>query len=357
MISTYSGKRIFGQDGPYYSRNCSTQQTICKKLTILKLINMILQNTIYVSNKIYSFIVKIFVIVNNPQITKAQLDIITKSKILYNLRLSMLVGISEAIRLLLTKKNYSNNRKNYSSKSGSASEENFFYEWLAGLIDGDGCFQLTKKGYASLEIVMDIRDKHCLYIIKQKYGGSVKLRSGVNHLRYRLHHKAGLLALIKDVNGLIRNPTRMVQLNKICEKYNIILKYPGPLTYNNGWLAGFVDSDGSIYLNIKSDQMFITASQKNKLLLDPLIELYGGKIYITNKQTEAFKWTVYRKEEILKLLEYFTKNPLRSAKKNRLKMIERYYELRKLKAHKASENSILGKLWKTFINKWNSYED
>lgn len=51
----------------------------------------------------------------------------------------------------------------------------------------------TKKGYSSLEIVMELRDKHCLYLIKDKFGGSVKLRSGDNHLRYRLHHKTGML--------------------------------------------------------------------------------------------------------------------------------------------------------------------
>jgi len=33
-----------------------------------------------------------------------------------------------------------------------------FHQWLAGLIDGDGCFLLSKKGYASLEIVMETRD-------------------------------------------------------------------------------------------------------------------------------------------------------------------------------------------------------
>jgi hypothetical protein len=38
---------------------------------------------------------------------------------------------------------------------------------------------------------MDIRDKKALYIIKQHYGGSVKLRSGAKALRYRLHHKEG----------------------------------------------------------------------------------------------------------------------------------------------------------------------
>lgn len=34
--------------------------------------------------------------------------------------------------------------------------------------------------------------------------------------------------------------------------------------------------------------MFITASQKNKLLLDILVTLYGGTIYVL-KSAEAFK--------------------------------------------------------------------
>jgi hypothetical protein len=135
---------------------------------------------------------------------------------------------------------------------------------------------------------MELRDKHCLYQVKDKFGGQIKLRAGQNHLRYRLHHKEGLLKLILAINGLIRNPVRLIQLNKICDKYNINLIQSSPLNYNNGWLSGFLDSDGSVYLNLQSDQIFITASQKNKLLLDPLIELYGGQIYIL-KTTKAFK--------------------------------------------------------------------
>ena len=152
------------------------------------------------------------------------------------------------------------NSDNGSPKStdGDGASNKAFNEWLAGLIDGDGCFQLSKKGYASLEIVMELRDKGCLYQIKDKFGGSVKLRAGDNHLRYRLHHKAGLLNLIKAVNGLIRNPVRLLQLGKICEKYDINLIYPQPLTYSSGWFAGFFDSDGSIYMNDASGQLFIT---------------------------------------------------------------------------------------------------
>jgi hypothetical protein len=112
-------------------------------------------------------------------------------------------------------------------------EDKRFNQWLAGLIDGDGCFQLSKKGYASLEIVAHIRDKNCLYQIKQKFGGAVKLRANLNHLRFRMHHKQGMLDIINAVNGEIRNPIRLLQLNKICEKYNILVLPTAPLTYEN----------------------------------------------------------------------------------------------------------------------------
>jgi len=86
-----------------------------------------------------------------------------------------------------------------------------------------------------------------LYLIKQKFGGSVKLYSGDNYLRYRLHHKKGLapaaavggwgcyaVDLIDKINGLLQNPTRILQLGRICIIYDIKLKDPKPLTYYNG---------------------------------------------------------------------------------------------------------------------------
>jgi hypothetical protein len=105
---------------------------------------------------------------------------------------------------------------------------------LAGLIDGDGQFQTTKKGFSIFKIVMGIKDKYTLYELKHKYGGYIKPISGSNSLKYKLQNSKGLLNLIRDVNGLIRNPTRMLQLNRICLKYNINLLEPKPLTYYNG---------------------------------------------------------------------------------------------------------------------------
>lgn len=86
---------------------------------------------------------------------------------------------------------------------------------MAGLIDGDGCLQLSNDNYASLEITMATRDIECLYIIKNNYGGYVKKREDVDAYRYRLHHKEGMLKLINDINGLIRNPNRVKQLTYV----------------------------------------------------------------------------------------------------------------------------------------------
>jgi len=87
-------------------------------------------------------------------------------------------------------------------------------QWLAGLIDGDGCLLFDKQGYTSCEIIMGIRDEHALNQIKQKLGGSLKLRSGSNSIRYRLHHKEGIIHLIDRINGNIRHSTRKIQLQK-----------------------------------------------------------------------------------------------------------------------------------------------
>jgi hypothetical protein len=82
--------------------------------------------------------------------------------------LSMLVGISEAIRVAFIlfslfyldfyNPDISSILMSFIPITNSDSNI-VFKEWLAGLIDGDGCFLLSKKGYASLEITVETRDK------------------------------------------------------------------------------------------------------------------------------------------------------------------------------------------------------
>ena len=167
--------------------------------------------------------------------------------------------------------------------------------------------------------------------------------------------KAGLIALINDINGLIRNPTRLLQMNKLCIKFNIELKYTGNLTFNNGWFSGFIDSDGSIYYSELSGQVFISASQKNKYLLEPLIYIYGGRVDISSPKIETFKYIVYRKAELFNLIDnYFSKYPLRTEKMNRVNLIKQFYLLR---LHRKSVDIVKINEWVKFKDKWEKYED
>ena len=161
--------------------------------------------------------------------------------------------------------------------------------------------------------------------MKQRYGGSVKRTSHAKAIRFRLHHKGGILHVIRDLQGLLQNPTRINQMERVCTLYGVqmqmqmqiqpILK----LDYMSGYLSGLFDSDGSVYYNRLSQQIFITVSQKNRYLLDVVASVYGGKVYSSGAPCKgnAFKWIISKKSDVLlskaqllKLVLYFLKDSL-----------------------------------------------
>ena len=309
-------------------------------------IKLILINLIYKS--FISFIFKIYIII---------CDVLDYISIIAMSNLVNIMNYAPSSIHSLSDLNQSIPEANTKNKGNNKSNPDLikFNQWLAGLMDGDGCFILTKKGYVSCEITMDIRDKGALYEIKHKFGGAITTVSGANALRYKVRHKKGVFNFINAVNGLIRNPSRMLQLNKLCVKYGIKFKDPLPLTFYNGWYSGFVDSDGSLYLNERSGQVFISVTQKNKYILEPLQKLYGGKFYILSPKIEAFKYTVFRKNELFHLMNnYFSKYPLKTAKAARLALIKDFYVLRPYRKPSSHTLEQFNK-WVTFLDKWEKY--
>lgn len=232
-----------------------------------------------------------------------------------------------------------------------------FCEWLAGLIDGDGCLLVSKKGYTSLEITMDLTDEKSLRFIQDKLGGSIKMRSGAEAWRYRLHNKEGMIQLINLINGHIRHSTRLVQLHRVCQVLNINVIYPLPLTKENGWFSGFFDADGTITMSMKGlpgkpkyPQVSIRVT--NKLLVDVqwFSLVFGGNIYFDNSQNGYYQWSVQSREKIMEMSEYFSNYPSRSHKSKRIHLIKKYYELLDLQAYKSDSN--LHKAWLDFQNSW-----
>ena len=236
-------------------------------------------------------------------------------------------------------------------------KEILFNQWLAGLIDGDGSFQLSKAGYTSCEITVSLEDERLLRIIQNKLGGSIKPRSGVQAIRWRLHNRAGMLDLVNRVNGYIRHSNRLVQLNRVSTALGIQVLSPDTLHKKHGWFAGFFDADGTIgyYLKGTYAQPQLTVSVTNKLYVDicQFITFFGGEIYFDRSQNGYYKWTVQSKNRLTPFLDYVKVCPLQSVKRKRLFLVKEYYRLVELKAHKALEGTVLNKAWVNFNRKWN----
>ena len=170
-----------------------------------------------------------------------------------------LVNKSRSSQNIIIEAQSAGNQRHESSLVGSsettraATYPKSFCEWLAGLIDGDGCLLVSKQGYTSLEITMGMEDLPLLKFIQDKLGGSVKIRSGAKAYRYRLHNRQGMENLINSINGHIRHTSRLVQLHRVCQTLNLPVLSPVPLDNNSAWFAGFFDADGTINISIKNN--------------------------------------------------------------------------------------------------------
>lgn len=283
-------------------------------------------STLFISDIIYNLYpnkVKILLIRNNQQVTKDNF---------------FQLGTSETTRPL----------------SSYNSQDKVWNQWLAGLIDGDGSLLVSKSGYTSCEITMSLEDKHALAIIKNKLGGSIKLRSGAKAIRYRLHDKKGMIELIKRINGNIRHSSRLKQLESICIALNIKILYPENLTYDNAWFSGFFDADGTITYSMKNNYPQLTISVTNKLLIDvtKYRDIFGGNIYFDKGQNGYYKWSIQSQKDIYFYKNYIMKYPLFSNKKQRFFLIDEYYRLKDLKAYSATSNNLYNKAWSNFNEKW-----
>jgi hypothetical protein len=240
------------------------------------------------------------------------------------------------------------------TQAGHTPDDLIFYQWLSGLIDGDGYFYLTKDGKVFLTITMDKRDTDCLLFIQSKLGGKIYNVANQKAIRYRLFRKDDIFKLICAINGNIRNPIRINQLKPIYLKYNISMLQPKILTYNDGWLAGFFDSDGSISINFANYSISFSITQKYKDFIEVLPQIYGGKVRIHDKKQNTFRWVVSKKDEVSNLQQlYFSNYELKSKKMVRVNLISQFYNLKSQKAHLQDTNSILGKEWENLKNKWN----
>lgn len=319
---------FFGQIWPIWDFSPNMYFAICEKFCKYILVMLI---TIFVSRNLADLVRILALIKNNSQVTNgllSHLKILKREK-------SDLVGTPETIRK-------------------TSSKDEAFNQWLAGLIDGDGFLGVSKQGYTSCEITVALADEKALLQIKQRFGGSVKLRSGVKAVRYRLNHRKGMIELLKAINGKIRNTKRLPQLHKVCNVLNIEVLHPQPLNRESNWFMGFFDADGSITYSLKKGIPQLTVDVTNKELVDVecFIPHFQGNFYFDKSQNGYYKWSVQDETDLLRFYEYAKLCPSRTTKFKKLMLIPTFLELKKNKGYRAPTGSALSKAWLKFQEKW-----
>jgi len=267
---------------------------------------------------------------------------VTKDNNLYR------VGTSETLRVQKRNKGYYN-----------INNEIQFNQWLAGLIDGDGCFLVNQEGYTSCEITVALEDEKMLRIIQNKLGGNIKTRSKA--IRIRFQNKKIMLDLIQRVNGFIYNSVRLPQLARVCGILDIPLIYPDYKSIPLPWFMGMFDADGTInyYPHFKDkihyrNQLTISVFNKHYQNVVEFQKEYGGHIYFDKSNNGGFQWKINSKLEHLNFLDKFFIYPCKSVKANRIFLIKQYYELAALKAFKAELKSKIYSNWMKFQKNWNN---
>lgn len=154
--------------------------------------------------------------------------------------------------------------------------------YLAGLIDGDGNFN-NQKG--NLTICFDIRDIDLAYNLKSKIGyGRVSKIKDKKAVKLVISSSDGLLRILTLINGKLKIKYNQV-INNVLSRESLIKSkfyienkefFNGDLNdFNNYWLAGFIDADGSLQIKIlkranKSKEEIrvkLQISQKEELIL------------------------------------------------------------------------------------------
>lgn len=250
------------------------------------------------------------------------------------------------------------------------------------MIDGDGCFFISKQGQISLEITVSLDDQLMLQQIKQKTGGVIKLRSGSKSVRIRIFRKQQLIEVIHRVNGHIRLEARQRQLKQVCDRLNLVFLQPSALVLPNGYIAGLFDADGSVTLTVQRaktnssikpglygkyvrlvqaagwHQLSLHIVNLDQNILLQIQQCLGfGKVLAEHacnrnkRPNKLYRWYFSSYDHVEQWLHYIHCVPLRSQKRVRCLMLRRYFELKFSKAHLQNHGPKF-KSWHAFCKKW-----
>jgi len=254
-------------------------------------------------------------------------------------------------------------------------EDYTFWNWFAGIIDGDGNFDIRRpearnsnnkqRVLKQIRIKLHNRDIKILTRI-QNYLHIGRIRADKNkpYSIYVVSTKEDMKYILEHINGLIR--LKVAGFKEACALYNL---YYIEADYNiklyDPYYAGLIDTDGSIVFNYAGNRIecnleFEYNEYSSKLNFDNTILNSKPTILKRKRSSEkefssiAFKFQ--NVNSMLFIYDYFMHNRLYSDMKfYRVSKIKPFIEIRGYKT--SPKGSIEHKIYSDFMIDWIKYNN
>lgn len=250
-----------------------------------------------------------------------------------------------------------------------------FNKWLAGIMDGDGSFDLRKSKsnnqyrLASIRIKLHKRDLRILKRIQNflHYGRILEIKKKP-YVMYVISSKTQMVDFCSRINLNIR--LKVSSFQKALKYLNLEFK---EADYNilplDPYFSGLIDTDGSIVFNYASNRIECNLELKyneysKRLNLDFVIPKYKPYVLLRKKKSSAkgekkYKSIAFKFQTVkgmILLYDYFIKNRLYSDFKfYRITQIIHFLPIRNFK--KSQKNSKEWSLYRNFLINWIRYKN
>jgi hypothetical protein len=236
--------------------------------------------------------------------------------------------------LLITnnkKSNITNNliNKNRGIKS-LANIEPLWLQWFIGFVEGDGSLSCDKNG--RLFFIITQKEKNILYHIQSVLGfGSVYFDKNVKCWRYRVTDLSTIFILANYFNGKFILKHRIEQLSfwiNIFKFNNLninLIDKPANISLNDAWLSGFCDAEACFNVTIVSRPemrvdyrvvLRFLIDQNDKNVLIHIKNLFStGNVGFRKETLSCYRYTADAFTTLQPIIDYFTKFPLKTIKK------------------------------------------
>ena len=252
-------------------------------------------------------------------------------------------------------------------------EEGKFWNWFAGILDGDGNFDIRLNGKGKvlkqIRVKLHNRDIRILKRIQNfLHFGRIRADKNKPYSIYVVSTKQGMMYIVNNINGLIR--LKVPCFKQACLLYNINYKQAD---YNidlyNPYFAGLVDTDGSIVFNYAGNRIECNLEFKyncysSKLNFDNTLINCKPAVVIRNKssiagQNKKFSSIAFKFQNVNNMIfiyDYFMHNRLYcDIKFYRVSKIKPFTEIRKYKT--SPKHSAEHKIYSDFVLDWIKYEN